>query len=537
MTGSPPISAEEQRTPASLPAVRARRTRQGNADHLVAEEMRQVIARLRLSEQAVAQLLHGDPEVAGRFRVTDVRRMIAMLVEGDQVPDSATLALLGERLGEMTGQSISVSRLSSRWARVRRAGSTVFAALLAPLCAYLVIGGLLAGQSALMRGRSAVPATIAFVVVLSVLALFEALHISVTQLKTSDLSALRERHPRAVALHREFRTDRGIKRFLAGRQLVVVVTVFFVAGLSSFPAMDVLPWTSTPVPAALRPFLELGAPGALFVLWFAQLAPQFLATQRALRMMDSRVVGVAFRAAMMLESIGFAKPGFWLADWDKTQERIPSSPALRWSQAAVELDGTGVLTMTREWVFDGDGGTLRADTATAFFADGRGAYFDGSITIPAAASALAMSSELRRADGQGSRDLVATSYSEERLASGDRVLQKCAMPAVGSFAPGEVLLTRLAAQFDGTVGRDAVLIDRPARSLAWRATFASEPTCLPPARVTEQRAGDGMTDVLVVSDAVTLEPGVDGEGRLCFEYSVPFPQPGSLYVFEWHTGN
>jgi hypothetical protein len=509
--------------------------RPGSADSRALAEIGALVQRLRLSGSAVTQLLATDPALASRVPRSELPRLVRSLLDDGQVPDPRTLALVGERLGEQTGQPVDVTLLATRSARIRAAGATGFAVALATLCVYLVIGGLLGGHSSLLPGTPGLVALAAFAVVLAVLGLFEALHISVAQLKTSDLAALAERHPRAVALHREFRTDEGIKRFLAGRQLVVVVTVFFVAGLSSFPDMDVLPGTSIAVPGALHPFLDVGAPGAFFVLWLGQLAPQFLATQRALRMMDTRPAGAAFRVAMLLEAVGFAKPGFWLSAWDHTSERIPSSPVLRWRQAAHELDGVGVLTMTREWSIDADASTLRADTVTAFFGDGREAYIDGSITLPCAATALAMTSELQTGDGDERREVIGTSFSEEPLASGDRVLRKAALPTVGSLCSGDVLVTRLAAHFDATVHRDAVLVERPARVLAWRLALAAHPTCLPPARVTEHRSADGTADLTATGQVTALEPRIGDDGRVVLEHTVAFPQPGTLYVFEWNV--
>lgn len=517
--------ARQARAPRPVPI---RAPRPGSPDSRALADIAALVARLRLSTAVVTQMLSGDPALTRRVPAEELPRVVASLLDHGQVPDPRTLALVGERLGELTGRPLAVAALATRPARVRAAAASAFAALLTALCGYLVIGGLLEGQSSLMEGRSGLAALAAFAVVLAVLGLFEALHISVTQLKTSDLSALADRHPRAVALHREFRTDEGIKRFLAGRQLVVVVTVFFVAGLSSFPDMVTLPGTALPVPALLRPFLDVGAPGALFVLWLGQLAPQFLATQRALAMMEARIVGVAFRTALVLEAIGFAKPGFWLSAWDRSSEQIPSSPALRWRQAALELDGTGVLTMTREWSVDGRASTLRADTATAVFDDRRDAYTDTSITLPRAAGALAMSSELQPGDGDAGRTLLATGFSEEPLAGGDRVLQKAALPAVGSLHAGDVVLTRLAAHFEGTVRRDVVRVDRPARLLVWRMTLAEPATCLSPARMTELRDGDE-------GPATALEPRVDADGRHCLEHTIAFPQPGTTYVFDWHV--
>jgi hypothetical protein len=155
------------------------------------------------------------------------------------------------------------------------------------------------------------------------------------QIRRADLGALSDTHPRALRLQARLRGASGIDRFLAGRQIVVVFTVFFVARLSSCPTLDHIPLTQVGLPAATRPLLGVAIPGALFVLWFGQLVPQFVATRRALKLANSRLGSAACSSALALGSTGLAHLGFWIAGRLQGEpERIPSSRRSRWEQSA-----------------------------------------------------------------------------------------------------------------------------------------------------------------------------------------------------------
>jgi hypothetical protein len=172
-------------------------------------------------------------------------------------------------------------------------------------------------------------------VLITILAVVEGLHLCVGRLGLKDLGALRDQYPRAYKLHQWINTASGTNRFLAGRQLVVIVVVFFVARITSFSTMQAWPLTNIIMPAALRSawfqeiFLNLGILGAFFVLWFGQLIPQFVATKKPVAFLNLYGMEIALRMCFFIEALGLTKPGDWLARWVSEEQAIPPSPLER----------------------------------------------------------------------------------------------------------------------------------------------------------------------------------------------------------------
>jgi len=203
--------------------------------------VRRVASDLGLERAHLVQLI-GDPTSA------QVEALDALLGAGHCAGLTATREVL-VKLEDRLGLDLGSRELCSQTARIGRRVADVIGAVLGITCGYVVIGGLLEGES-LMLGNSIGPMGLPlFFSVLTLLAAFEALHVSAAMLKIADLGAIAAQHPRAAALHRRFHTDEGLARFLAGRQLVVVGTVFLCSSLSSFPNMTELPFTSIAVPA------------------------------------------------------------------------------------------------------------------------------------------------------------------------------------------------------------------------------------------------------------------------------------------------
>jgi Silicon transporter len=512
---------------------RARATTGASASHRVAVQVREVCALHSIEAEQLGLLLASAPELRDHSR-GDLADAAHAIVDEGPVPDLAVLRAATRVVEEDIGHGLSAAGLERPIAAIGRRGGDALGAVLGLLCGYVVIGGLLEGHSDLLSAVPGPVALLAFATVLSVLALFEALHVSVVQLKTSDLGALADAYPRTYALQRRFRSDLGTQRFLAGRQMVVIVTVFFVAGMSSFRSLSTLPLTDVPIPSLLRPLLDLGVPGALFTLWIGQLVPQFVATRRPLAFMERAIVPLAFRVAMALEAIGFARPGFWMSGHRADRDAIPTSPSVRWSQSAQEVDGVGIVVMRRAWTIGPEASMLEASTTTAFFADGRESHTDRSLMLPAAASELALHDRLVTADGV-EVGLLQTGCDEERLRSGDRRLHKTAVAQIGAFRAGDVLKTRLRARFDAEIRRDAVLVDQPVRMLLLSVTVTGCARHVPPARLIAYQVGDGTTDILSERSLVTLFPQRRSDGDVVFEHVVPFPDPGTLFTLDWEA--
>jgi hypothetical protein len=413
-----------------------------------------------LSESQLSALLGPDSGI----KVERTRRVLTQVLSGVRPDDLAALLSLASQFEAAFAVPLHPERVVSPAVRLGRRLAHAFGESLALACLYLVIGGLLAGES---KAFSSVPgplALLAFLTALAFLGLFEAMHTAATQLRLMDLGALSQSHPRAWALHARLRDEAGINRFLAGRQIVVVITVFFVAALSAFPTMEYLPFTAVAVPAVLRPLIELGIPGALVVLWLAQLAPQFYATRNALQLMNTRAAAAALRIAFSLQALGIASSVEWLIDSDSKSKRIPISHSLRWLQGAEEIYGDATLSVVRHLDCDRSSSTLSATSSTSVRRSGNLAVLDSTLLLPGAPHRLRIDSELVGAQG-GERALSPTEYEAEPWGAGQRRLVKVLRPAIGSFQAGESARLRLEADYEESLSRDVLLVERPARFL------------------------------------------------------------------------
>jgi hypothetical protein len=439
-----------------------------------------------------------------------------------------------QRLEDHLGVYLGSRALAGRTTRIGRRAADVLGALVGILCFYIVVGGLIEGDSLLLGDSLGAGGLLVFGAVLVMLGLFEALHTSATMLKIADLGGIADRHPRAAALHRHFHTDHGLARFLAGRQMVVVFTVFICSPLSSFPHLSHWPLTDAALPGLLRPFVAVGMPGALFVLWFGQLLPQFVATRHAVRLTDARVVTAAFRLAYLLEAVGFARPGFWLASWDRTSERIPSSPALRWKQSAEELEGFGAIGVIRAWNLTLSGARLSATSTTRLYRGDMSTITDGSSLVPGAPTRLTLDAAASRSEGEALA-LGPSEYREEVLPSGDRRFHKPLFAAVGSLQHGDTLRLNMNAMFSDDPGRDLVHVDRPQRFVMFRVTPDVMPSIMSPGQLRRYAVGDGLGDLTEIGTPILVEPRWTPDGLPVLEHIVRFPTPNTLYVFDWQV--
>jgi hypothetical protein len=494
----------------------------------LAAHIRALYQREGISEEEAIVLAKSSEEkmAAGR-----VERVLSQIFSGEYPDDARAAVYLAHDLEERFAEPLPSDNLVGPTARVGKTVATGLGCALWAFCMYFVLGGLLEGESERFSGLPGPVALFFFVVMLAFLGLFEALHTSVTQLRLADLRGLVDTYPRAYELHRHFRDEKGISRVLAGRQIVVVISVFIVAGLSSFPEMAYLPFTQLPLPGYLHPAIELGIPGALVVLWVAQLAPQFYATRHAVELMNTRAAGWGLELAFALEAVGIAVPGGWLVKGDGG-ERIPVSPALQWEQDA-DAVGEGLLSLTRRWRCGETRSRFQGVSTTAIRGSERIGAVDSNVMLPGAPSSLSITSDIAGADG-AIRLSTPTDYVEEALPAGDRLLQRSVVPAAGSLIAGDRAQVAVDAEFSGCPERDAVYTDRRSRFLLWRLSFEDQPLHVSAVRLRMYRVGSGLEDLSALGEEIRLEPE-KGSSLPTFSYSVAFPPPNTLFVFTWEV--
>ena len=121
-----------------------------------------------------------------------------------------------------------------------------------------------------------------FFLAMSILFYLEGIMIAIVATQYYDKESFKQTFPRAYAIHELVNRPDNVKRFIIGRQFFTVLTVFLIAGCTTFvdwPAGDInkaLFWT----------LIKSGLVGVLVVLSFGQLMPELLAAEYPLRFMD-----------------------------------------------------------------------------------------------------------------------------------------------------------------------------------------------------------------------------------------------------------
>jgi hypothetical protein len=379
-----------------------------------------------------------------------------------------------------------------------------------------------------------------FLFLLVLLAAVEALHISVTLLRLKDLNAVRDKFPRTFAAHKIFRHERGTERFLAGRQLFVIMTVFFAAPLTSFDkTADVAPGVGALGPQFRELFLTKGIAGALFLLWFGQLTPQFIANRRPLHFMNNWVISKLFSAALFIEAIGVTKPGGWIAGRVPAEQAIPVSAEERYRQVVEEIEGTGTVGVKKVWsISEQAAAKLSCDVSYRFARSGVPATHDESITVAGSVSGLKGAARLLADDGTD-RELHAVGPTLERRDDGVASVVQTAQPRYGAFQEGDVLMLHTELEFARAAGLDRVSITEPTQYLLVRVELDGHPETIRGARVQGYEIGDAPTVDVMTGKRPILDQDLElmwnSEGTPCFEFTQWYPELNSHYFVTWEA--
>jgi hypothetical protein len=487
-----------------------------------------------LSLSDVVPLLRDAGKITRERQTLELRR----LLEGDnKTRDVPALRAIAERVEELLDVPLMSDSLQTTRQRIAGRLADVVGVVLGIFSFYLVVGGLLSGESRLLS-RPGVAALLAFAGLVAVLALFEAMHTSGTLIQRANLDSLSEKYPRLLAAHRRIRTPSGVTRFLAGRQVVVVVTVFFTAALTSFPDMDTWPFTSLSLPGFVHGLVVLGIPGALVLLWVGQLSPQFVATRQTLWLMNRPEASLAIRVAHALDGIGVTRGGSWfIRRVPHSAEKVPSAPADRWDHIAEDEVGYATVGICRHLRIDADGVSLLTQSNTAIRAKHLATVTGQSLLIGGGAHDLRILSEVVDvADDELEIGEVfpAADGQADRAADGWR-FRRSLHPRIGTFAPGTDVRTRLTATFDSTLNRDWVYLDAATRFLVWHLEFDATAAHIASPIVTSYVLGEGFNDRTQVSDPVPLELEVTQGGLVVASYALEFPIPHRLYEVTWEV--
>jgi hypothetical protein len=503
----------------------------------LAAHVRLELDRHGLGWDDLQQALRYQAARTGISEVTQTRVMNAAeaVVRDRRLPDDpdAFRAFVRE-LEPLLGVEIDTSALDPRYMQLVKKLPRVVGVVLFAFVTYVLFGSLIADSA---KGA---PAIGKFLFLLLLLAAVEALHISVTLLRLKDLNAVRGKFPRTFSAHRIFRHEHGTERFLAGRQLFVIMTVFFAAPLTSFkPGADVAPGVDA-LPHQFRElFLENGIAGALFLLWFAQLTPQFFANRRPMHFMNNWIISKLFQAALFIEAIGVTRPGGWIAEHVRAEPTIPVSAEERYRQAVEEIEGTGAIGVKKVWsISERAAAKLTCDVSYQFARSGIPATRDESIAIAGSVSGLTGGARLLADDGTD-RELQAVGPTLERREDGVASVAHTAQPRYGPFQEGDVLMLHTELDFGSAAGLDRVSITEPTQYLLVRVELGGDPETIRGARVQGYEIGDAPTADVMTGKRPILDKDLElmwnDDGTPCFEFTQWYPELNTHYFVTWEA--
>lgn len=526
------MSGHESDYPLEGREAAAERARQNTAAAQTAAALKSYLVRCNLSLEAALALI----EPGGRLTPARLAATLTAVREGVVPRDARALKHIAERFEHLYAVPLGSEKIDTGLKRVVRRGGDAVGAVVGVSACYLVFGGLIEGKGGLLAGKGAVFALVTFLILAAILAVVEALHVAGTQLRYLNLDSLADSHPRVLVIHKWIRSQVGIDSFLSGRQLIVICTVFLLAQLTSMPHLTTWPYTSVALPDFVRVCVRLGLPGAVVLLWFSQLMPQFVATRRTLWLTNTRVAGLFVRVAAVLDEIGFARFGHWaaaLANVGAPKEpRIPLSPALRWSQVAEDDTGHAGLDIVRHVTISPDGVSLEARQGVAIRGE-RVVSIVQQTTLAAPPRSLAASVYLVR-DGED-HGLTTQQSLPTTPSDGLRLLQLVASPAVGSFKPGDEVRSTVKAGFAPELAADAVYIDGAVRFLLWEVELDRRSQRFPPLSATTYVAGRDLDERIPLGDTIYLEPTETPDGRIVATHRIEFPTPNTLIVLSWEV--
>merc|ERR1712038_350415 len=143
-----------------------------------------------------------------------------------------------------------------------------------------------------------------FIFVLWCLCVMEGLQIALVELKKLNPEYYQTSHPTAFKLGQLACSGDNIERFLMGRQVFVVCSVFFAAKLTTIHGRDPDGFLFYVPEWVQKVFLETGLLACVVVVIVAQLMPQIVASIYPVQFLELLVMRPAYWACIALETTG-----------------------------------------------------------------------------------------------------------------------------------------------------------------------------------------------------------------------------------------
>jgi hypothetical protein len=400
-------------------------------------------------------------------------------------------------------------------------GEIAAAALFVPI-SYLVVGALLEGQSEFGPAQSFPIAGLSILTALLILlAYVEGSHISIARLQNAMIPPSFPNR-RVVRLHRTVRTAGDASKFFAGRQILVIVIIFFVSKLTSFPHLQTFPFTSVPLPRGFFGFLtaifvNYGIAGAIFVYWFGQMIPQLAAIKSPTWVLRDPFGELVVRSAKFIGDMRIAAPAEFIARFVGTEADIPPDPKSRYIQVSNDI-GWSYLLQKKEWRVTRSTAEFSYGQVVTFLAHGARAFSDVALVLPEKL--------------HPTRSAIATLHRREKDGTlDDDTFNSHAAPTCENFLAGDIVLKTVegSAPFN-PIMEDAFLIEHPVQHFLFRCVFPRDLGIEAP-KVTIT----GLIDDAVkqASDHTELDIIDMPNGDKSFEFGMAYPPVGTRLKFNW----
>jgi hypothetical protein len=423
----------------------------------------------------------------------------------------------------------------SRSRTIGRSIRTLVAVVFVGFTGYIVIGGILAGQAEL-EGVNPLVLLGVLALVLVLLALVEGLEIAVTKNSERRLDQVAKEYPRAHQVNTSV-VGTATTKFLSGRQVLVILLVFIVAHLTSFPNMTKWPGTQIDffewmMPWFPQAFLRWGLLGAFLVVWLGQLLPKLIAQRRSREFMNMRSSAALARLSVELERTGLTWLSTAISDRFPEEEELPASQRELYRMNLAGR-GLGVLRHSVNVEFDANEREASVEDSRSFHLSRSYDEIGGSIEFPWTRVSSRRHEwqyqKLFLPDGSESQATLLCEADSPSYQSGSTYNWRVA-PKQGIFEPGHVVCFKIKFSFSGVPVRasDSLRIElsSPVRQLEVFATFRVWRA--KKAWISMTRMGESEP-----YDRIRLLPIETNEHLARFHFICDFPELGTVYSLDW----
>ena len=506
----------------------------------------QVVVFLRTNRISQTQLLmlveHASVE---REDAEKLRRTAQQLYSedghGPNEEEASSLEEIASVLQDTFGFDLDESRIPRVGRRFRAHLARFVGVVLAASTFYFVLGGIAAGESSLTLLYGA-PIWLAFTILLLALLLLgslEGTQIAIVALTDKKVASFSKRHPRGCRAIKMVQSKSEVERYLAGRQFFVIFVVFVIAQVTSFPQIDVLPFTEIQIGSLPQVVIflgfKLGLFGALLVLWVAQLLPQFVANKNPLLFLDLLGMPEVIRMCLLLESVGPTKPASWLAAAQREELIVPTAAFVKHDNVADDVFGYDIVNQNYIWTLhSADRWSLEYTSAIGIRTDGISRLREKSLLLHGVVEQTQFDNQVYR-QGDAQSGLITTPGVESTPQGSGWTHFEQEVTGNKAFENGDVVQSTYRLEGRGFARLAHAVIAKPTRLVSFRVRVHAAALSGQSLMVRKQTKDDiTVTAQLVSSHTLSFsKPDQDGFQEAVF--IDVHPKMNVFYDLEWQV--